>query len=127
MTTSRTPRRPAAPRTEPQAAFPIEDGFRVLMEDAESGVLVLGPDRLVASANPAALKLLGVSAAKARRAEASTLLQTVVAGEDLVRDLFAAVPSSSSGADSDQEDAAVINELSPAANGTGKAICLGVS
>ena len=90
MTTSRTPRRPAAPRTEPQAAFPIEDGFRVLMEDAESGVLVLGPDRLVASANPAALKLLGVSAAKARRAEASTLLQTVVAGEDLVRDLFAA-------------------------------------
>lgn len=72
------------------AEFPIEDGFRVLMNDAESGVLVLGPDRRVELANPAALKLLGISAQKARGAEASTVLRTVVAGEDLARDAFAA-------------------------------------
>ncbi len=80
--TTRTPKRPAA--------FPVDDGFRVLMEDAESGVLVLDPERRVASANPAALKLLGISRDKVRRAEASTVLRTVVAGEDLARDAFAA-------------------------------------
>ena len=77
----RTPRR--------DAAFPIDAGFRALMDDADSGVLVLDPTRRVALANPAALKLLGISAAKARGAEASALLTSVVAGEDLARDAFA--------------------------------------
>src|SRR5437763_6641495 len=77
----RTPRR--------DAAFPIDAGFRALMDDADSGVVVLDPARRVALANPAALKLLGISAAKARSAEASTLLRSVVAGEDLARDAFA--------------------------------------
>jgi two-component system sensor histidine kinase HydH len=72
------------------AAFPLEAGFRALMDDAESGVLLLDPDRRVASANPAALKLLGVTLERARAAEASSLLRTGVAGEDLARDVFAA-------------------------------------
>ena len=71
-------------------AFPLEAGFRALMDDAESGVLVLDPDRRVAEANPAALKLLGVTLDRARTAEASALLRTGVAGEDLARDVFAA-------------------------------------
>ena len=76
--------------TRRAAAFPIEPAFRALMDDAESGVLVLDPRRRVVSANPVALELLGVSPARARGAEASTLLRTVVAGEDLARDAFAA-------------------------------------
>src|SRR5262245_44069019 len=68
--------------------FPLESGFRALMDDAESGVLLLDPDRRVASVNPAALKLLGVTSERARAADASALLRTVVAGEDLARDVF---------------------------------------
>ena len=79
---------PTRPRRRP-AAFPIDAAFRVLMDDAESGVLVLDPERRVESANPAALKLLGVSAERARGGEASALLRSVVAGEDLARDAFA--------------------------------------
>ena len=71
------------------AAFPIDSAFRVLMDDAEAGVLVLDPKRRVESANAAALKLLGVSLERARGAEASMLLRTVVAGDDLARDAFA--------------------------------------
>jgi two-component system sensor histidine kinase HydH len=70
--------------------FPLEAGFRALMDDAESGVLLLDAERRVAAANPAALKLLGITAERARAAEASALLRTVVAGEDLARDVFAA-------------------------------------
>ncbi len=70
-------------------AFPLDAGFRALMDDAESGVLVLDSRRRVASANPAALKLLGTTLACARAADASVLLRTVVAGEDLARDVFA--------------------------------------
>ncbi len=76
--------------TRRAAAFPIDAAFRALMDDAESGVLVLDPRRRVESVNPVALELLGVSPARARGAEASTLLRTVVAGEDLARDAFAA-------------------------------------
>jgi len=72
------------------AAFPLESGFRALMDDADSGVLVLDPGRRVASVNPAALRLLGLTAERALAAEPSTLLRTAVAGEDLARDVFAA-------------------------------------
>ena len=73
------------------ATFPIDTAFRALMDDAEAGVLVLDPRRRLSSVNPGALKLLGVSLERARGAEASTLLRTVVAGEDLARDAFASV------------------------------------
>jgi signal transduction histidine kinase len=72
------------------AAFPLDAAFRALMDGAESGVLLLDPRRRVASANPAALKLLGLPAARARGADASALLRTIVAGEDLARDVYAA-------------------------------------
>jgi len=74
----------------PYIYFALDAGFRALMEDAESGVLVLDSNRRLASANAAALKLLGITLAAAREADASVLLRTVVAGEDLVRDVFAA-------------------------------------
>jgi two-component system sensor histidine kinase HydH len=70
--------------------FPLEAGFRALMDDAESGVLLLDAEHRVADANPAALKLLGITRERARAAEASALLRTGVAGEDLARDVFAA-------------------------------------
>jgi signal transduction histidine kinase len=71
------------------AAFPLEPGFRALMDDAESAVLVLDPHGHVAAANPAALRLFGVQAVRVQGADAATLLRTVVAGEDLARDVFA--------------------------------------
>jgi two-component system sensor histidine kinase HydH len=70
--------------------FPLEAGFRALMDDAESGVLLLDAEHRVADANPAALKLLGITRERARAAGASALLRTGVAGEDLARDVFAA-------------------------------------
>ncbi len=71
------------------AAFPLDPGFRALMEDAESAVLVLDPEGRVASANPAAIRLLGSTPARVHGAEAATLLRTVVPGEDLAREVFA--------------------------------------
>ena len=71
------------------AAFPLDPGFRALMEDAESAVLVLDPEGRVASANPAAIRLLGTTPARVHGADAATLLRTVVAGEDLAREVFA--------------------------------------
>ena len=70
------------------AAFPLAAGFRALMDDADAAVLVLDPRGRIASANPAALKLLGTTAGRAQGAEAATLLRTVVAGEDLAREVF---------------------------------------
>src|SRR5215831_19277153 len=57
--------------------FPLEAGFRALMDDAESGVLVLDAGHRVADANPAALKLLGITRERARAA----VLHTPGAGD----------------------------------------------
>lgn len=81
-----------SPRTPSRSPddFPHAAGFRALLEDAESGVLVLDPGHLVVEANPAALRMLGVAAEDAIGADAATLLRTVVSGEDLSRDVYAA-------------------------------------
>ena len=79
-----------ARKTRRTDAFPLDATFRALMEGAESGVLLIDPRRRVDSVNAAALKLLGVTAARARGADASELLQTVVAGEELARDVATA-------------------------------------
>jgi len=76
--------------TRRPAAFPLDATFRALMEGSESGVLLIDPQRRVESANAAALKLLGVTASRARGAAAAELLRTVVAGEDLARDVASA-------------------------------------
>lgn len=65
---------------------PLEGLVRALMRDAESGVLLLDPQGRVREANGVALRLLGVSAHKARRSRAADLLRTVVAGDDPVRE-----------------------------------------
>ena len=62
---------PAVTKPRP-AAFPLDATFRALMEGSESGVLLIDPQRRVESANAAALKLLGVTAARARGAEATS-------------------------------------------------------
>jgi len=80
---------PAVTKRRP-AAFPLGATFRALMEGSESGVLLIDPQRRVESANAAALKLLGVTAARARGSEAAELLRTIVAGEDLARDVASA-------------------------------------
>src|SRR5262245_8037076 len=46
--------------TRRAAAFPLDATFRALMERSEHGVLLIDPQHRVSSANPAALKLLGV-------------------------------------------------------------------
>jgi signal transduction histidine kinase len=58
------------------------------MEDAETGVLVLDPRSRVVEANAASERLLGLSAAQLRRTDASELMRTVVAGDDLVREAW---------------------------------------
>jgi signal transduction histidine kinase len=86
---TRTPD-PSSARVRRATAFPLDAGFRALMDGAESGVLLLDPRRRVAEVNPAALKLLGLPATRARGADASVLLRTAVAGEDLAHDVYAA-------------------------------------
>ncbi len=76
--TERTPRARRAP--------PWEALVRALMDDAETGILVLDARSRVAEANAAAERILAVPVSKLRRADAAELLRTVVAGDDLVRD-----------------------------------------
>ncbi len=76
--TQRTPRARRAP--------PWEALVRALMEDAETGVLVLDARERVVEANAAAERLLGLGGAQLRRADARELLRTVVARDDLLRD-----------------------------------------
>lgn len=79
--------------TRPRGAPPADALIRALMDDANSGILLIDPRQRVAECNPAAERLLGQSAARLRGAEASSLLRTVVAGDDLVREAFRAARS----------------------------------
>jgi len=63
---------------------------RALMDDAETGVLLLDARARITEVNAAAERLLGIGAAKLRGREAGPLLRTVVAGDDLVREAFRA-------------------------------------
>ena len=81
MPVART-RRPTG-RTAPPEAL-----AQALMADSDAGVMLVDPRGGVNQLNPAAARLLGVSVARARRARASDLLRTVVAGDDPARDAF---------------------------------------
>jgi two-component system sensor histidine kinase HydH len=71
-----------------RGALPNQGLVRALMEDAPHGVLLVDARARLADANPAAEQLLGFSLARLRGRDASPLLRTVVAGEDLARDVL---------------------------------------
>ncbi len=73
-------------RREPRgtAVVSAADLFEALLADTENGVMLLDPDRRIARINAAAASMLGTTVARARRATATTLLTTVVAGDDPV-------------------------------------------
>ncbi|MBI1796694.1 MAG: PAS domain-containing protein [Candidatus Eisenbacteria bacterium] len=76
------------PRASGRRVPPHADLVRVLMADAESGVLLVDPGGRVAALNPAAAALCGVTPARARGVPAADLLRTVIAGDDPVREAF---------------------------------------
>lgn len=71
-----------------RGAPPADSLVRALMEDARHGVLLLDPEGGIADANPAAEKLLGFALARLRGKPATELLQSVVPGDDLAREVF---------------------------------------
>ena len=66
----------------------LDELVRVLMDDAATGLLVLDPQARIERVNAAALRLMGLSAARSRNADAVALLRTAVAGDDLVDEAF---------------------------------------
>jgi signal transduction histidine kinase len=79
-----------AGRARAEGTAPAEDAGRLLMADVEHGVLLLDPRARVAAANPAALRLLGLSGAAVRGRAAAELVHTVVPGDDPIAETFAA-------------------------------------
>jgi two-component system sensor histidine kinase HydH len=75
-------RAPARPRP------PLASLLDALVTGSDAGVLVIDPFGVVTAVNPAALRMLGIGAPRARGARASDLLRTVVPGDDPMRDAF---------------------------------------
>jgi len=71
---------PKRPDAEPLA--------RALLMDSDAGVLIVDPAGRIHDLNPAAARLLGLAAARVRRSRAVDLLQTVIAGDQPVKDAF---------------------------------------
>jgi len=76
--------RPRRPGPSPEALA------RALMEDAETGVLLLDPDARLRRINRPALRLLSLRPSQARGAHASRLLRTAGAHDDLLADAYRA-------------------------------------
>lgn len=72
------------PTSRARGVPPWEALVRALMDDAETGVLVLDERSRVVEANARAERLLGLTSGQLRRAAAAELLRTVVAGDDLL-------------------------------------------
>src|SRR5206468_401082 len=64
------------------AAAPLEPLLDALIADADDGLLLVDPERRIARANPAALRLLSVSRARALGSPAAALVRSVVRGDD---------------------------------------------
>ncbi|HKQ57773.1 MAG TPA: ATP-binding protein [Candidatus Eisenbacteria bacterium] len=58
------------------------------MADSDAGVMLVDPTGRVHEVNQAAAKLIGLTAARARKSRAVDLLRTVIAGDDPARDAF---------------------------------------
>jgi two-component system sensor histidine kinase HydH len=65
---------------------PLAPLVDALLAGSDAGLIVLDPCDRVSRANPAALRLLGVTATALRRRGPGPLIRTVVPGEDPVRD-----------------------------------------
>jgi two-component system, NtrC family, sensor histidine kinase HydH len=76
-----------APRAAAVRMPPPDALIRALMSDVDAGVLLLDPRGRVALLNPAAERLLGLRAARARGRDARALLRTALPGDDPVGDL----------------------------------------
>jgi len=78
------------PTTRPRArsAPPWDALVRAFMDDAQNGVLLLDASGRLAAANAAAGRLLGFAPARERGRPVTPLLRTVVAGDDLSREVF---------------------------------------
>jgi PAS domain S-box-containing protein len=58
------------------------------MADSDAGVMLVDPSGRVHEVNQAAARLIGLTAARARKSRAVDLLRTVIAGDDPARDAF---------------------------------------
>jgi PAS domain S-box-containing protein len=61
---------------------------RILLADAESGILVLDPRGRIAAINPAACRLFSLAAARVRHRPAREFLRTLVPGDDPVAEAY---------------------------------------
>jgi PAS domain S-box-containing protein len=84
------PARPRRTRSAPIARIleppTTEALFRSMLADADAGIVLVDRDRRIAEINPAAQRLLGVTAARARGRPASEVIRGVVPGDDLLAD-----------------------------------------
>ncbi len=71
-----------------RGAPPSSDVVTALMDSSQDGVLLLDPRTRVAAINPAARRLLGWTPRGRARPPASSVLRTVVSGDDPVQDAF---------------------------------------
>ncbi len=78
----------SAPSAAGRTRINLEALLRAVTRDSDAGILVLDPKRRVNALNPAAERLLSVRVATARGKAASSLVRTVVAGDDPVADAF---------------------------------------
>jgi two-component system sensor histidine kinase HydH len=68
--------------------IPHDGLLPALLDHQDVGILLIDPQRRVAEANGAALRLLGTTQARAAGGDASELLRTVVSGDDPVAEAF---------------------------------------
>ncbi len=80
----------SAPSAAGRTRIDYEALLRAVARDSDAGILVLDPKRRVHTLNPAGERLLSVRAPAVRGKPGSTLLRTVVAGDDPVADAFKA-------------------------------------
>jgi len=67
---------------------PHDGVLHALLDHEDVGILLIDPHGRVAEANPAVLRLLGTTAARANGGLATELLRTVVSGDDPVAEAF---------------------------------------
>jgi two-component system sensor histidine kinase HydH len=78
----------SAPSAAARTRIKLEAMLRAVTRDSDAGILVLDPKHRVNALNPAAERLLSVRIAAVRGKPGSSLLRTVVAGDDPVLDSF---------------------------------------